>query len=137
VAVITIAGETISGIWEAPRVARPRIQVTRSKFFGVLGESEIHGRGGGREIEIPIYMFDHYASAQAVMDRIAQLEAQASLGLHGTLTMSGAVPRTYQDVTFEGFEEDPAIGILEDVAGTLDGGWFVKGTLYFYDLRTG
>ena len=133
---IAIGTYVIPGFWETPRFGRQRLQVARTKYFGVAGESEIHGLGGGREIAIPFYFFDNFPSAAALLSRIDQLDYKAEEGLAGDLQLSGPIyNRTYHDVTFEGFEVDPEVGVLPDVAGTLDGGWFAKGTLHFYDLR--
>ena len=96
----------------------PALQTKRTKFFGVKGESEIRGERGGRYIYTDIWLHDEYTSAAELATIIDELDV--AVGTHGDLDVSGEVPRTYENCTFEGFTPiEP--GIMPDLTTQLDG----------------
>lgn len=90
-----------------------------------------------RRIILPMVLFSsNWNSYQRVYEFLRNLEVVKSYGREQDLK----VPILTHTVTFErcffdGFKEDPRVGILEDVAGTLPGSsayrWFTEGVAVF------
>jgi hypothetical protein len=138
---LKFAGKTLKGAVLRPPVAAPEVQVWRTHFAGVLGESEIRGKSGGRMLEFQFLMFGSFTKRTDLFDYIEKDLHGGSglLGTNGTIEYSGADDSTtyklqWKDCTFEGFIRSG--GELPDVAGTLDGGWFVPGMLRWRHLHT-
>lgn len=114
----------------------PELQVARTKYFGVAGISEILGYGGGREMQCESWLHDATLDTQAkLVSYLDTLDRQ--VGTHGALQAAapGAVTRTFNHVTFQGFEMGEW-GILPDETGSLAGGFWCKGILHFFQLST-
>ena len=134
-------GGTFHGTHEAPTAQAPELQTVRTKFAGVIGESEIRLGTGGRNITVPIVLHDGYTSSWQLQERIREYEGW--VGDHGTLEVFSdevsGVDAEYPNCTFEGFFKDPSpdAGPLPDYVGLLDGytpSWWVRGVLVFRQL---
>ena len=116
----------------------PTLQTKRTKFFGVLGESEIIGYGGGRYLECTHWLYGGWTTPDQI--KAALLAIDSAVGLHGTLTISGSVSRPYENCTFEGFTFSH-LGILVCRDGGLGDGanpsFWVEGTVRWYQLFAG
>ena len=123
----------IPGIHQEAKPGPPELHVQRTKYFGLLGVSEIVGYRGGRPIEYRITVRDPAIRSAAAMVLFLQ-DLDNQVGVNDVLTESGTISRVFRDCTFEGFTIET--GPLPDVAGTLGtaGGWFVVGTLRWYQL---
>lgn len=107
------------------------------KFWGVNGETELRGGRGGRILECRIWLHNGYSTYRALGRELESLDRR--VGTHGTLTIrgNGGYQRQFRNCTFLGFTPDglPGSGPVRDVAGTLDGGWWIAGTLRWRQLR--
>ena len=79
------------------------VQVSRTQFFAVQGESELRGDRGGRDIKVESIWY----SAPTGYTTAAQLEAAIELlnkdcPINGTLAETGAISRTLQRCTLMG-----------------------------------
>jgi len=122
-----------------PVVTEPPARQRRIvKYWGLHGEREIDGGRGGRMLRIEITVHNRYASRQSL--QLALDLADRIVGHYGTLAvrLADGTTKQYQHCTFEGFQPhgDPRgrTGPLKDEAGTLDGGWWIQGTLHFRQL---
>ena len=104
-----------------------KFDVKRTKFFGVIGESEIPGGMGARSLEVPYWMYsESITTGGEANDSIDFINSY--IGENGTLTEDGTIERTFENTTFDGFvvERGP---ILTNI------GWLVTGTLKFTQLQ--
>ena len=112
----------------------PRLQVTRTKYFGLVGEEEIVGKRGGRTVDYDILLHSPgFTSAQSLTAFLEYLDTL--VGVNDVLVETGTVQRVFVDCTFEGFV--PKGGMLPDSAGTLEttaGTWFIPGVLRWHQL---
>lgn len=126
------------GTHESPQLAPPKLNAVRTHFAGTKGETELILGSGSRPIQIAYVM--HSLSLNSAEDVVGKMITyDQSIGYHGELEISGAVPRKYSNCTFEGFT--PVGSPLRDVANTLNDGasengeyWFVRGVLVFTQL---
>jgi hypothetical protein len=133
-------GQFIRGTHGKIQESPPAIQVVRSQFFGLRGESEIRGEQGGRDLECWIYLHNNYTTANLLSAELIRLAGL--VGVNSSLDVSGGpILDTYDDCTFEGFFplpfDESGNYMLPDVARTLDtnGGWFARGTLRWRQHR--
>ena len=110
----------------------PELQTARTKFFGVIGTSEIRGLAGGRGLFTEIWLHNNYSSMALIVAVLEGLDNR--VGDHGDLQVTTGIVRTFKHCTFHGFEPD-GLGPLPDVAGTVPGHW-CKGVLRWYQLTT-
>lgn len=98
----------------------------RSKFFGVIGVSEILGGLGSRSIVAPYWIYNSFESSSQIVAAMHDLDYQC--GLYGTLQETGTIEREFQKTTFEGFtlERGPFF--------TTHKGWIAIGKLNFLQL---
>lgn len=138
---LTHDGGTFHGTHESPTMTAPELQTVRTKFAGVVGESEIRLGTGGRNITVPIILHNRYANSSRLMQRLEEYEGW--IGDHGTLGFTtdelGGIDAEFPNCTFEGFFKDasPDAGPLPDMVGLLDDytpSWWVRGTLVFRQL---
>jgi hypothetical protein len=134
------------GVPLAFTLAAPQYEFLRTKFSGVIGVSEIAAGSGLREIAIPVVCYGGFKNRTALQQYIdgskgmnLDFASGGGLGANGTLEYRGdnnsnAFLFFYNDCTFEGFTMRPDPGMLLDVAGTLDGGWWCFGALKFTQL---
>lgn len=119
-------------------IGGPENTARRVKFFQVKGEAEVAGFPAGRTIMVRALVFDEFDTYQKLQDFLDDLSTKT--GVNDKLTETGNTPKVLDYCTFEGWEpiplngqEDP--GPLVDIAGTLDGGWFIQILLRFRQLR--
>lgn len=135
---ITFPNLEFPGTHGAPEVETPAQRSVLSTFAGVNGEIELILGRGGRGVSIPIVIHGTNlttpAAVVALLDKYDQ-----GVGYHGDLQVSGAIPRTFKNCTFQGFRIQGSI--LKDVGGTLnaDGNesadyYFAVGSLQFRQI---
>lgn len=118
----------IPGTHEAILPQAPELQTSRTKFFGVVGTSEIRGEAGGRFLVTDIWIHNNFGAA-ALTAFLQDLDRR--VGEHGDLQITTTpFPRVYKHCTFEGFSRDP-LGPMPDLAGTVPGFW-CRGVLRFF-----
>lgn len=130
---LTFAGNPFPGFHERVMADKPMLQTKRTKFAGILGESEIRLGAGGRQLSCRVWLNSPaYGSAAAVANAMGVLDA--AVGTNGDLVETGAISQTWPDCTFEGFV--PSSSILPAVgSGMPQGSYFVEGELFWYQLR--
>ena len=120
------------------------LHLRRTYFYGLKGESEIVSGYGGRPLYADMWIHNSYSDFTDLNAYLATLDKK--MGDHGTLettySPSNGKEQTFEHCTFLGFERLPLPGrdqpgALEDVAGTVDGGWFINGRLHFHQLKIG
>lgn len=128
---VTFNGEEIPGTVLAFTVPPKELQVRRTKFFGVNGESQIVGGLGGRTIRIPMWLHrDDFHAATDIASYIEGMEFIA--GTTGNLVVnSDADHPDFFETTFEGAVLLPDPGIIYDHAGGLGGKWIAFILLQF------
>lgn len=136
---VRIAGRTIKGTILPFRPPGREHIVARTHYPGLAGESEISLDTAGRDLSVEIILHDSYTreSLHQYVDQLLQRSQSEGgyVGIHGTLEVdSPAGVRQYENTTYDGFDEgDPAM--IEDIAGTLGGGWICHGLLRFRQLK--
>ena len=122
----------------------PELQVRRTVFWGLAGESEIVGKPSGRIVQCFIVLHQQFNTPKKLLDELNKLDDL--VGEHGTLEETGEVPQKYKHCTFEGFErtfngqQHPGplkndAGTLFDESGDRDFGYFQTGVLRWRQLR--
>lgn len=132
---IVVKGMVLEGLRIDPRVLQRKV----NKFWGVDGESHIWGGKGGREITIPVIIYDDaevspaYDSANDLADFIDDDLNGSKLGLTGSLEITSPSDHSdFVDVTFNG-----AVlldGPKQDVAGTVGGDYWAICMLLFRQM---
>eukprot|EP00913_Durusdinium_trenchii_P028459 g26687.t1 len=79
----------------------------RTKFFGVIGESEIRGEPGGRDLTCRMTLRG-YASETALIAAFNEIASKANQ-LTGTLTVTGNLAKTFGNCTFKGVAKSRTI----------------------------
>ena len=124
-------------------VSRAELVTRRRHYPGIDGESEIRAGINGRMWRCDYLVANNYASLNQLNIELVKLEGTL-LGMHGVVTAlygqaAGGGPQDQQtlfDTTYMGFERDPNLPEARlDVAGTIDGGWWIRGFLNFYELK--
>lgn len=132
---LSVTGVVVEGVQIEPRDR----QFKANKFWGVVGESQIDGKVGGRNIILPVLIYDDAAespvfeTARLLADYIDYTLNTVARGKVGTLTwISEADHSPLEDCVFEGamLTEGPK----HDEAGTLGGGYFAMCLLAFREL---
>lgn len=139
---ITFNGKQIKGTHDAVAYSSPELQVSRTYFWGLQGESEITGGKSGRNMTVYMWLHDKHSSRTAIEDRVKEI--MTWVGEHGVLVETDArnsMTKTYENVTFTGvepitFPNRESVGPIKDYAGTVDGGWIQAVNLKFYQLIT-
>lgn len=133
---VTFGGVTFAGTHSSHSSSPASVQSRIIKLWNVPGELELLGGPGGRDVVIPIVLHDSYG---AFLDLRLQMQIYEELvGTNEELQISsGGFADVFRSSTYHGFEVigDPRDGPLKDVAGTLDGGWWWRGTLKFRSLE--
>lgn len=141
----TIPGSTESLIKGSPELSSMR----RGRYWDIVGEYEVMGEQGGRQIVVTHILHDGFANHTQLKAAIQALEKL--VGQNGTLTHTGTAQGdpfadTFKDVTFEAFQPIPLAGQefpteLKDISGTLfndsgnaDNGWFQYVIMSFRQL---
>lgn len=108
------------------------------KYWGLHGERELTGGRGGRMLRCHITLHAKHLTRKALEAAVSLLNR--NVGAHGTLEvrLADGTSDRFADCTFLGFQPDgdPSgrTGPLKDEAGTLDGGWWIQGTLHWRQL---
>lgn len=123
---LSLAGVNFFGTIGHIRLGDWQFDVKRTKFFGVIGTSEILGGVGSRSIEAPYWLYNSFETGAAIADAMHELDSY--IGTHGTLTETGTISRTFEHTTFDGcsWEKGPFY--------SPNGGWLAIGTLRFTQL---
>lgn len=113
---------TVPGITLPLQMGTRELQQVTTKFWGVVGESRINGRTGGRFVEVPVLVYGDQFNTQAKLaswfDSLYQYQGRV-----GTLQITSDVNRpALKDCSFDSavMVTDPKI----DEAGSLGGGAF-------------
>lgn len=113
----------IPGIVLEWQVMPREVQQMTTKFWGLKGESRIFGGSAGRNLEIPVLVYDEdrFTTRQALSRFLDRDISTDLVGDEATLTVESEADRPpYANCSFEGMVniEGPKI----DEAGTLGGG---------------
>lgn len=117
----------------------PRLQSRLVKYWGLQGEAELRGEGGGREIFCRMIVHEEYGSYAALAADLKRWDVRASQHNNGIFKIENSnngVTESWKNCTFLGLERltGPGMGPLYDVAGTLDGGWLWHVVIRVYQL---
>ncbi len=117
-------------MYETPPEAPARI----SHYWGLSGDTEIRSGGGSRLIHLRVVLRDNYPTYAALAERLRLLHRLVNT--HGSLHIVGTVNRSFANCTFLGFSQgqDRGDGPLPDIAGTMGGGWWIRGVCTWRDL---
>lgn len=146
---LTFTSQSIRGSHGPLIVGSPEPQLRRVHYFDIVGEAEIAGQSGGRQIFCEHILHGRFASFAALVKALAGLDSL--VGVNGRLAHSSGIGTTLQrqnfdETTFEGYEfrqlaGQTSPGPLRDLSGTLfddngiaDSGWFVGLMLKFRQL---
>lgn len=123
---LSLAGLQFHGVHGEILPAPFDFPIKRFKAFGVIGESEIQGGLGGRDLLTEIWLHNSYSSAANLESAINSLHSYS--GHHGTLTETGTVSRTWKNCTFIGYAQKRGPIYSQKL------GWFSIGDLLFRQL---
>lgn len=133
------AGELFPGINLRTHCEPPALETKRSRYWGLLGETEIRSKPAGRPIALDIILRSTNGWAtRAILDE--QLDKLDRLvGTHGELEifdLDQPSRRIWANCTFEGFTpaEGEGNGPAPDIGGSMGGGWYIGGRCVWYDL---
>lgn len=76
------------------------VRDVRAKFIGVIGESELRGEPGGRDLQCNMTLRG-YATTQALINDFNTINSKINQ-LTGTLTATGNLAQSYADCSFKG-----------------------------------
>lgn len=138
-----IPGTTLSIVYGA---AEP--QLRRARFWKAIGEIEVAGETGGRDVLVTHILHNSFAKHADLLAEIRKLDGlvlQNGTLNHSTGSGSTLQRSDFRNTTFEGYQQQALgseqVGPLKDLAGTLlnadgsaDGGWFVTLALKFHQL---
>lgn len=147
---LKIAGQTIPGTTLRFTYGGAAVPTRRMMYWDVIGEAEIVGKRGGREIQVDHVLHNGYSQYTDL--RQALLELNNLIGSHGDLALRTTVygqrfDNVQSHCTFDMYEPIPWPGQdepqpLKDLAGTLynenddaDEGWFQLVSMRFRQLR--
>jgi hypothetical protein len=135
---ITFDGKQIFGTHGVIEPAVNELQVHRTYYWGLLGETEVLGTPSGRELSCNIWLHNYYATRKRLEEAVDEINSW--IGVHGELEETDVYGNriTYNEVTFHGCDRLPVgghMGPWRDVAGTVDGGWVQSARLRFYQLK--
>jgi len=133
---LNFAGQPIPGLVFDPDIDPPAIQVVRTHYAGLKGETEINLGEGGRYIRFPVELCDaSFRDAAAVTALLKKFDER--IGATGDLKQTGNIVRTFKNCTFEGCKKlhEP----IPDHAKTLISGvvsYHCRVLLVWYQLTT-
>jgi hypothetical protein len=134
---IEIAGHSIKGT-HGVAVAQPReLKVHTAYMWATRGTVQIIGGPASRMLIVDMWVHNKYRSEAALGSALDSFER--ILGAHGRLTVGGDNRQVFHSCTFEQLEKVPFQGRqdngpIEDLAGTVDGGWVQSVRLHFRQL---
>jgi hypothetical protein len=97
---ISFRGQFIPGVYQQPKMAPWAVQVARTHYFGVAGESEIRGERGGRNLDFEGMWYFAYESAELLQADIEGLNSQAPI--NGTIVRTGPITDSFPNCTLMG-----------------------------------
>jgi hypothetical protein len=124
-------GVVLEGLENSPS----KLQFHDRKFWGVSGVSRIYGNQAGREITVPVLIYDatDFDTAAKLSDYIDTTLNRDRAGTNGGLLItSEAAHSSFPDCTFEGAML--VDGPKKDTAGTLGGGYWAIVLMHFTQL---
>lgn len=115
----------------------PEFRARRVNFWKVKGVGEIVNLNGGRMLTVRCILFDEWDEVDDLLEFLGKLDDLVNH--NDTLEETGNIQQEFENVTFEGYEMLPLEGQqepgpLQDIAGTVDDGWFIQIVLHFYQL---
>ena len=144
---ITLTATTTGDQMDVPGVVVDRViiepravQQRTTQFWGVNGESSIHGGIGGRNIYVPVLVYDaeDFDTARKLADYLEYTINTTAVGKHGKLKfVSESDHSEFADCRFDGAIVDPSDDVKLGVAGTLGGGYFALCIFQFRQLSEG
>jgi len=132
-------GHTLNGTLLHQHRAPRTVQQRPLHFWGVVGAGWLMGQRKEREIVLDHLLHNNFAKYTNLAAEMAKWDTYA--GESGTLVITNTdngVTETFPDCVYQGYYNapEPADGPLKDVAGTLDGGWFIRLFHRFVQLST-
>ncbi|MES2793209.1 MAG: hypothetical protein V4719_26605 [Planctomycetota bacterium] len=97
---LTFRGTPIPGLHGRPKFGPWGVQLTRTTYFGLEGESEIRGERTGRDIVMESVFYNSFVSGEQLENAIETLNK--NVPTNGKIVQTGAINRTLQRCTFEG-----------------------------------
>lgn len=136
-ATLTFAGRTLAGTPEQPKWTAPQAHVRTIKLWGLIGEGELNGFRGGRDIFVPCVIHKNLTS-YAALDALLK-QADAMVGTVGALLITNTdvgFSFSRPNCSFRGFTPDQSAeaGPVYSPTGPITG-WWVRGVLQFRQLR--
>lgn len=111
------------------------LQQMTTKFWGIKGESRIHGNTAGRTLEIHVLVY--HATRFTTQEKLARFldrDVEAMIGEESTLVVTSEAARSpFNNCSFEG--HITLDGPKLDVAGTLGGGAWAHVVFVFRQHR--
>ncbi len=120
------AGFSIPGIHETPNFGDWDRQEEFTSVFGLKGALHQFGGLTMRTINYRILIFNSYNSSALLLNYLSSLENR--IGTVGTLTQTGVIARTLNNILYEGFVPDGSPLYSAQL------GWHQDGLLYFRQL---
>lgn len=115
----------------------PSVVGHRRHFAGLSGEVEVYVGNTGRPLRYWLWLSDASFSSAEAIEAVIEL-FHARVGSHGTLKETGNFSRSFENVTFHGFEQQGPV--IPDVARTMVLGketYWTQGWLHFYQNFVG
>ena len=133
------AAKTFDGLHGRVIEEMPEIRQVESNFFGLNGTSIILGGFGARNLSCELWLFNNFADFLDINIELNTIDKL--VGKFGDLRVTNPADapdshKLYKDVVFLGFERQPFPGQeqavpIPDAAGTVDGGYHIRGILRF------
>ena len=137
------------GLHSSPMYGMPMQQIQQTHFAGLLGESHIAGRPGGRDVRFEVWLNDDAwteANADLLDEYVTELAQLASFShAHGTVVSTGGHDSTLtvKHCTFIGFDPGGNVPLLDET-GMIGGRdnddnpipvWWMRGSLIFRQAK--
>jgi hypothetical protein len=121
------AGFTFLGVYGPLEWGRWDNPLQKSKIAGLEGVAVVSLGRGSREFAVDIWICNNFASEAQLSLHLGQIEDHANV--QGTLTRSGNINRTYQNIRFDSIDVD------QEAIPSQNLGWFAIARLNFEQLR--
>ena len=134
--------ESFPGLHGRVTEQEPPLVNVQTDFFGVRGTSMIISGTSGRFLDIDYMLFDDFTTFLAINQKLRDID-NLLVGTSGTLRVTGVDAddnhQEYEDCVFLAFIRRPFAGQndpvpIPDGAGTVDGGYHIRGILRFKQL---
>lgn len=135
-ATLTFAGRQFVGTAESPRWTPPEPHVKTTKYWGLVGEGELNGFRGGRDIFVPCVI--HGNLSMGALEQLLK-QADALVGTVGFLQIKNSQAGYFfqrPNCSFRGFSPDQSEngGLVYSATGGIRG-WWCRGVMHFRQLR--